>query len=112
LNGIFSLAETCFKKGSDWNSLLLFYTSYGDHDGLKYLLDSSEEKGKYNVAYECAYLLALPDRCVSILMKSKRFSEAALFARNYIPNKLPQIMKEWEEVLKSNQLQFIPESIS
>jgi len=30
LQGIFSLAETCFIKGKDFNSLLLFYSSYGD----------------------------------------------------------------------------------
>jgi coatomer subunit beta' len=52
-------------------------------------LDSSEEQGKYNVAFEAAYLLALPDRCVEILIKSKRFAEAAQFAKNYIPSMIP-----------------------
>jgi len=28
--GLFSLAETCYDKSSDYNSLLLFYSSYGD----------------------------------------------------------------------------------
>jgi len=43
---------------------LLFYSSYGDEQGLHYLLDLSEKEGKYNVAFETAYLLALPERCV------------------------------------------------
>ena len=38
LSGFFELAESCFKKSSDFNSLLLFYSSYGDEEGLKYLL--------------------------------------------------------------------------
>ena len=88
----------------DYNSLLLFYSSYGDEAGLQYLLDVAEKDGKFNVAYECAYLLALLERCIQILTKSKRFAEAAMFARTYIPIKIPEIMKQWEEVLKQNQL--------
>lgn len=77
LAGIFSLAESCFKKSDDFNSLLLFYSSYGDEQGLTQLLELAEQKGKYNVAFEAAYLLALPERCVDILVKAKRFGEAA-----------------------------------
>jgi coatomer subunit beta' len=33
--GNFTLAEECYIKGEDFNSLLLFYTSYGDQEGLK-----------------------------------------------------------------------------
>ena len=39
LSGFFELAEICFKKSSDYNSLLLFYSSYGDEEGLNYLLE-------------------------------------------------------------------------
>ena len=105
------MAETCFKKSEDFNSLFLFYSSYGDQEGLNYLLEKSEEKGKYNIAYETAFLLALPEKCVSILIKSKRFSEAAMFAKSYIPTMIPQVMKEWADVLKQNELPFIPENI-
>ena len=51
LQGVFSLAEQCFKKAQDYNSLLLFYSSIGDEEGLEYLLEASEANGKYNVAY-------------------------------------------------------------
>lgn len=112
LSGFFEQAEICFKKSSDFNSLLLFYSSYGDEVGMKYLLEESDKAGKYNIAFETAYLLADPERCVSILMKSKRYSEAGMFAKSYIPAMIPQIMKEWGDVLKSNGLQFIPENIS
>lgn len=88
LSGFFSLAEQCFLKSQDFNSLLLFYTSYGDQEGLFYLLEQAENAGKFNIAYEVAYLLALPERCFDILIKSKRFSEAAMFAKAYCPTKL------------------------
>ena len=67
LSGFFELAETCFKKGSDFNSLLLFYSSYGDEEGLNWLLEETEKAGKYNVAYETAYILGQPEKCVDIL---------------------------------------------
>ena len=75
------------------------------------MLDLAEQRGKYNVAYETAYLLALPERCVQILLKSKRYSEAAMFAKSYIPKMIPEIIKEWGDILKANELLFIPENI-
>ena len=68
---------------------MLYYSSYGDEEGLKYVYTESELEGKYNIAYEAAYLLALPEECVNILMKAKRFGEAAMFARAYVPNMVP-----------------------
>ena len=105
------MAETCFKKSNDYNSLLLFYSSYGDEAGLQYLLEESEKNGKFNIAFESAYLLALPERCVQILMKSKRYSEAGMFAKSYIPHLIPEVMKEWSKMLEANSLQFVPENI-
>lgn len=111
LMGIFSLAETCFKKSKDYSSLFLFYSSYGDEEGLKFVLEEAESEGKFNIAFEAAYLLALPNRCLDILLKSKRYAEAAMFARSYCPDELPPIIKDWSELLKQNSLPFIPENI-
>jgi coatomer subunit beta' len=109
--GLFTLAETCFKKSKDYSSLLLFYSCYGDEEGLKFVLNEAKIKGKYNIAYEAAYLLALPEQCVDILLKSKRYAEAAMFARSYCPSLLPPIIKDWSDILKLNSLPFIPENI-
>jgi coatomer subunit beta' len=100
MSGYFELAEKCFDKSQDYNSLLLFYSSYGDEDGLRNLADNAEKNGKYNVALEAAYLLSDADRCIHILLKSKRVAEAAMFARAYAPSKVPLVMKQWEESLK------------
>lgn len=44
-------------------------------------------------------------------MKSKRYAEAAMFAKSYYPKMVPEIIKEWGDVLKQNDLLFIPENI-
>lgn len=93
MGGCFELAERCFDKSQDFNSLLLFYTSYGDEEGLRKLVDAAERSGKYNVALEAAYLLADPERCIQILLKAKRVAEAAMFARAYAPSKVELVMK-------------------
>lgn len=100
MSGYFDLAERCFDKSQDYNSLLLFYSSYGDEEGLQKLIDSAERNGKYNVALEAAYLLADPEKCIQILLKSKRVAEAAMFARAYAPSKVELVMKQWEDLLK------------
>lgn len=111
LQGVFSLAEQCFKKAQDFNSLLLFYSSIGDEEGLEYLLEASEANGKYNVAYQSAYMLAKPERCVDILLASKRYSEAAMFARAYCPAEIERVHTEWSNVLKASALPFLPVKI-
>jgi len=105
------LAETCFTKSSDFNSLLLFYSSYGDEQGLSSLVESAESSGKFNVALEAAYLLGDAERCIKILIKSKRVAEAAMFARAYAPSLVEKVMKQWEDILKTRELPFSPENI-
>lgn len=64
------------------------------------MVEAAERNGKYNVAFEAAYLIGDAERCVNILLKSKRVAEAALFARAYAPSKLSLVMKDWDEALK------------
>ena len=109
--GNFEMAEQCFKKSQDFNSLLLYYSSYGDAEGLQLVADEAEKSGKYNVAYEAAFIVGDADRCVNILLKSKRVAEAAFFARAYAPSRLGSILKQWEESLRQKKLPFQPEDI-
>lgn len=80
------MAEACFKKSNDFNSLMLFYSSYGDLEGLQFVLDEADKNGKYNVALQASYLVGDVDKAISILLKSKRVAEAAFFARAYAPS--------------------------
>jgi len=108
INGSFTLAEECFLKSDDFNSLFLFYSSYGDPEGLRKLVESAQAAGKYNVAYEAAFVLQDTDKCLEILKKAKKIPEAVLFARAYCPSKVEDLMGEWGGLLKQKNLAFQP----
>ena len=102
--GFFTLAEECFERSQDFNSLLLFYSSYGDQEGLTKMAEKAMTMGKFNVAFEAYFLLAQPDKCPDVLVKSKRVAEATLFAKAYVPSRLAEMTKLWEANLKENGL--------
>lgn len=52
-----------------------------------------------NVAYMCYYLTNQPECCLNVLLKSKRFSEAALFARTYLAERVSECVKLWKDSL-------------
>ena len=93
------------------NSLLLFYSSYGDEQGLTELAAKAEQLGKYNVAFEAYYLLAQVDNCLNVLVKSKRMAEAAIFARAYCPSRLSEVIPKWSGMLKEQNFPFFIISI-
>ncbi len=111
INGSFLLAERCFKSSKDFNSLLLFYQSYGDAEGIEEVAKTAEEQGKLNIAFQAYYNLADADSCLNILIKSKRYSEAAMFARAYLPSRIGEMTKLWEDSLKEKRIMFLPEKI-
>ena len=111
LAGDFSLAEKCFTQAQDFNSLLLFYSSYGDQTGLQRVVEEAEATGKYNVAFEAAFLLGHGEKCIELLLKAKKVAEAAMMARAYCPSQLDQLTQHWEELLKLKGLPFQPENI-
>lgn len=75
--------------------MLLFYSSYGDQEGLQKLAASAEASGKYNVAFEAYYVLAQVDNCIDVLVKAKRMAEASIFARAYAPSRLSDTIPLW-----------------
>lgn len=109
--GQFTLAETCYQKSQDFNSLLLFYSSYSDETGLRKLAEQAESAGKYNVAYEAAFLTSDVDRCLNILLKSKRMGEAAFFAQAYAPSRVNEVTSAWSKFLKEQGIQYQPDSL-
>ena len=70
------------------------------------------KSGKYNVAFEAYYLLAEPDNCIEVLIKSKRIAEATIFAKAYAPSRLPELIPLWTKSLKDQELSFQPEDIT
>lgn len=107
--GSFSLAQTCYEKSRDFNSLLLFYSSYGDIEGLTNLFARAETAGKYNIAFEAAFMISDVDKCLDVLLKAKRMGEAAHFAKSYAPSRLAEVTRSWSEFLSEQGLPYQPE---
>lgn len=63
-------------------------------------MESSESQGKYNVAFEAAFLLADVDASLRVLIKAKRFGEAAAYAQNYCPSRLEGVTRMWSDFLE------------
>lgn len=64
------------------------------------MAEEAEKLGKFNVAYQCYNLLAEKEKCLDILLKSKKISEAAYFARAYLPEKVEEILENWQGFMK------------
>lgn len=47
--------------------------------------------------------LGNPAACVDLLIKTQRVPEAAIFARTYAPNKVPEAVTAWRGELKSKK---------
>lgn len=57
-----------------------------------------------NVAYMCYYLTNNPNKCLDILIKSKRYSEAALFARTYCSERVSECVRLWKDNLSDKSI--------
>lgn len=95
----FTLAEDCAVRAEDFSLLLILYTSRGDAEGLERLAQVAKEKRRYNIAFACWLLLDKTTECVDVLKDTKRFPEAAFFARSYCPSKIQLVMDKWREDL-------------
>jgi len=100
--GSFSLGEECLLKAKDYQGLLLYYSCINDREKLINLASESELNGFNNVAYTSYFLVNNLDKCLEILVKSKRFSEAALFCRTYCPSKISETLELWNNELNSD----------
>ncbi|TDH67765.1 hypothetical protein CCR75_006014 [Bremia lactucae] len=94
-----ALAEDCALRADDFSLLLILYTSRGDKNGLVRLAELAREKMRYNIAFICYLLLGKSTRCVEMLKETKRFPEAAFFARSYCPSKIQLVMDPWRQDL-------------
>jgi coatomer subunit beta' len=106
--GEFNFAEKTMKEGHDWNGLLLYYSSIQNRKKLKEFADEAKQAGMFNVAFSSYFQLNDYVNCLTILKDSRRFPEAATFARTYIPSKVDEIIELWnkqiEEEDKNNRI--------
>lgn len=53
----------------DLSGLLLLYSSLGDAEGLKKLVELAKEQGKNNVAFLCLFMLGQVEDCLHLLVE-------------------------------------------
>lgn len=97
------LAQDCFWLANDHASLLLLLSSTNNQKELIRLAEEAETKGKYNIAFQAWWLASNKEKCLDLLIKSEKFTEAAFLARNYggDEEKLAEAIKEWKANLTS-----------
>ncbi|KAH7438100.1 hypothetical protein KP509_04G001300 [Ceratopteris richardii] len=99
-SGKLNLAEDCMLKAGDLSGLLLLYSSLGNSLGMRKLAKLAQAKGKINVAFVCLFMLGQLEECLQLLVDNGRIPEAAFMARAYVPSKVSEIVKLWQNDLK------------
>jgi len=94
------LAQDCFWLANDYSSLLLLLSSSNNKAQLTKLAEICETKGKYNIAYQAWWLIGNKEKCMKLLMKGSKFTEAAFLGKNYnIP--VDEAVTQWKSKLSS-----------
>ncbi len=87
-------------RARDLPGLLLLCSSTGDAAGMEKLAETAKAAGRTNIAFLALFLCGKLDDCVQLLIDCGRISEAALFARTYLPSTLPSLMDRWRDEIR------------
>lgn len=104
--GDFNIAEEAMQKSMDYNSLLLYYTCISNREKLEQLAIKAEEEGLTNCAFAAYFEINNVDKCVEILLKTKKYAEAAMFCRTYAPSKLALVLELWNNEINNSNLRI------
>ena len=91
-------------KCRDYSTLLLIYKGQGMIEKIRELKELAENDSQLNVAFSCSLMLNEKEECVKLLLKSKRYAEACLFARSNVPEMISQCTKLWRENAPSKRV--------
>jgi len=95
------LVEAASVASHDYSDLLLLYSAVGNLAGMERLADAASKHGKTNVAFIAYLLTGNVESCAELLVSTKRFPEAAMFVRTYLPSKIDEIVALWKQDLSS-----------
>ncbi|KXT08625.1 hypothetical protein AC579_5972 [Pseudocercospora musae] len=98
----FVVAEECFRNAKDLSSLLMFYSSSLNEEGLRWVAEKAQDSGLYNIAYDCLLLLGDVDGCLDLQIKTGRLAEAAFTAHTYKPSRARDVTKQWKGSLEKS----------
>lgn len=76
--------------------------SASNREKIGVLAQKSETDGFYNIAFACYFQLNDLEKCLDVLLKSKKIPEASLFCRTYFPSRLDSVLNMWNEEINSN----------
>jgi coatomer subunit beta' len=100
----FELCEAASLASNDFAGLLLMYSAIGNLTGMESLAKSAQLENKTNIAFVSYFLSGNVEQCIAILLETKRFPEAAFFARTYLPSRIPDIVSLWRnDLAKTSQ---------
>lgn len=107
------LAEDCYWLANDFSSLLLLLSSSNNQKGLVKLAEECEAKGKYNIGWQAWWLTGNKSKCTDLLLKSERYTEAAVFATNFgvDQSQIADAVKSWKLDLDSKNKSRISERL-
>ena len=57
-----------------------------------------------NIAYSCYFLTNQPNKCVDVLLRAKKYTEAALFSRTYCPDRVVECVGLWKSSLSDSAI--------
>lgn len=97
------MAEECYWLANDYSSLLLMLSSSNKKLLLVRLAELAELKGLYNIAFQAWWLTGDTEKCIDLLIKTERFSEAAFLGRSYgiSEHKLAEVTELWKKQLQA-----------
>ena len=101
--GEFNFAEKTMKEAHDWNGLLLYYSCIQDRKKIKELADEAKSAGMFNISFSSYFQLNNHEECLNILLDSRRYPEAATFARTYVPSKVEKIIELWNKQIEEEE---------
>ncbi|KAK7678607.1 hypothetical protein QCA50_018330 [Cerrena zonata] len=78
-----------------------------------YKAQEAEAKGKYNIALQSWWLTGNKDKCLDLLIKSERYTEAAFLGTNYSsdPAKVAHAVKLWKKQLNDKERSKVSERL-
>lgn len=97
--GRFALAEQAFWRCGDLSSLLLLGTCLADRRLLERVADDCRRAKNFSVGFVCYWTLGQSANCLEILLESRRYGEAAVFAKSYLPSRLKGVIDDWKHYL-------------
>jgi coatomer subunit beta' len=106
------LAEEAFKAAKDLGSLLLLYSSTGSREGLSALATMATDSNQNNIAFTCYLSLGELEKCIDILVSTRRLPEAVLFAKTYKPSLTAGLVELWKTELVEGGKEKIANSIA